>query len=241
PAAATAAGGGQSVNVQNAVSTSTPLDELQLVADTEMGELYIDGSGLLTFRRRNGIFLDARSNTSQATFGDNTAGGENGYGNVTVTYDFATLYNGASIANQGGTVQAAFDAASQATFGVASIFDSESLIADGDFQSLGYAQHVVLVSKDPELRFSDITLLPRRDPADLFPQALGRQIGDRITIIRRPPGGGSAITRDVFIRGITHTFTSKTWVTTWVLEDATNLPSPLIWGTGQWGVDKWGF
>jgi hypothetical protein len=33
---------------------------------------------------------------------------------------------------------------------------------------------------------------------------LGRDFGDRITVKRRPPGGGSAIVRDCFVRGIEH-------------------------------------
>jgi hypothetical protein len=229
PVAILAAGGATPLKVSNAQSTFTPLDELQLTADTEMGELYCDGRGFLVFRHRHALYFDTRSTTPQAVFGD--AGAELRYADVTITYDDATLWNGATIANTGGTVQQASDAASQqhppGGYGPR-VFDSENLIADSDFQALGYAQYVVAASKNPELRFSDITILPQRDPANLFPQVLTREIGDRITVTRRPPGGGSAITRDVFIRGISHTITSKTWATTWVLQDATSLPPLLL-------------
>lgn len=241
PAAIAAAGGTTQVNVASAVSTSAPLDELYLVADTELGELYMDGNGLVTFRNRHALFTDTRSSTSQAVFGD--AGTELRYASVTVANDDTTLWNGATIANTGGVLQQAADASSQAIYGPR-VFDSESLAADSDWQSLAYAQYVVQNAAQPELRFTDITILPQRDPANLFPQALGRLIGDRITINRRPPGGGAVISRDVFIRGITHTITSKTWETTWVLQDATSLVKPFIIGdpvTGKIGTGQLGF
>ena len=59
------------------------------------------------------------------------------------------------------------------------------------------------------------------DPADLFPQALGREIGDMVAVIRRPPGV-APITKQLIIRGITHTvdISSNSWQTQWMLQDA---------------------
>jgi hypothetical protein len=229
PAAVAAAGGATTVNLQSAISTSAPLDELQLAADTEMGELYVNGNGFLVFRGRNALFTDTRSNTSQAQFGDDPAipTAELPYATVNVAYDDVTLWNGAAIANQGSGVQNAADAGSQAIY-TPHVYDSENLFADSDFQALSYAQYIVLTSALPELRFTDMAVDPRAQPTDLFPQVLGREIGDRITITRRPPGGGAPNTRDAFIRGIAHTITDSSWLTTWTLEDATSLPDPFI-------------
>lgn len=233
PLAVSNAGGGQAINVQSAISTLSPLDELQLTADTEMGELYINGNGFLVFRNRHALWTDTRSNTSQATFGDdpNVPTTELPYAAVVPEYGDTTLWNGAVIANQGGNIQQAADAASQqlppAGFGP-HVYDSENLIADTDWQALGYAQWIVLDGKNPELRFASLSVDPAAQPADLYPQVLGREIGDRITVTRRPPGGGAANTRDVFIRGISHQFTDSAWLTTWVLQDATSLPPQFI-------------
>jgi hypothetical protein len=222
PTAVSNAGGGQQSNVQNSAPTTSPIDELQLSAESEMGELYINGNGLLFFRHRQAIYFDTRSVTSQATFGDDPAvpTTELPYANVAVAYDDVTLWNGAVVANTGGIVQTAADGPSQTAY-FPHVYDSESLIADSDFQALAYAQFIVADGKDPELRFADLTVDPAAQPADLWPQVLGREIGDRITIKRRPPGGGATISRDVFIRGITHTFTESTWSTTWTLQDVT--------------------
>jgi hypothetical protein len=55
----------------------------------------------------------------------------------------------------------------------------------------------------------------------MFPQIAGRELGDRITVKLTPKGGGSRITRDVWIRGINHNITASDWTTTYALEDAT--------------------
>ncbi len=249
PLATANAGGTQPVNAQAAVSTLAPLDELQLTAETEAGELYVNGNGFLVFRNRGALWTDTRSKTSQATFGDDPAvpTTQLPYASVTPAYDDSTLWNGATIANQGGRLQQAADAVSQQLppdgFGP-HVYDSENLIADSDWQALGYAQYIVTASKNPELRFASLTIDPIAAPATLFPQVLGREIGDRITITRRPPGGGTPNTRDVFIRGISHQFTDSTWLTTWILQDATSLPQAFIIGdatNGVIGVSKIGY
>ena len=52
---------------------SDALSLLQLTADTEIGELYMDGTGSVVFRHRHAVLTDTRSITPQAVFGD--AGG----------------------------------------------------------------------------------------------------------------------------------------------------------------------
>ena len=73
--------------VQATSFDDTVLSLLQLTADTELGELYVDGPGNLTFRHRLGLLTDTRSNTPQAVFGDSpgtvqTAGTERAYTQV---------------------------------------------------------------------------------------------------------------------------------------------------------------
>lgn len=194
------------------------LSELQLVADTEIGELYIDGAGRVVFRGRHGIAEDARSNTSQATFGDGA--GELPYADVTPDYDDTSLANYALITRVGGTEQTASDTTSRTTY-LTHTYTRSDLIMQTDTEALSYAGYIVYVGKDPEFRFSELLVKPLRDSTNLFPQVLGREIGDRVTVKRRPPGGGSAISRDVFIRGIAHTVTPDTWQTQYQLQSAT--------------------
>ena len=69
------------------------------------------------------------------------------------------------------------------------------------------------------MRFDTVSLWPATFDG-LWPQVLRREFGDRITVIRNPPGGGT-ITRDCFIRGVSHQGSADDWRTQWVLQSAT--------------------
>jgi hypothetical protein len=197
------------------------LSELQLVAESELGEVYVDGAGRIVFLNRNALLTDARSNTSQATFGDANDGVELRMVDVDVSYDDTQLINRARITREGGSEQTANDAVSETAY-LTAVHERSGLLMETDVAALNYAQWVVYQSKDPELRFDTLTIKPRRDPAALWPQTLGRELGDRITVVRRPPNGGDPIERDVFIRGIAHEFTNDPldWTTTFTLQSA---------------------
>jgi hypothetical protein len=200
------------------------LAELQAVADSEIGELYIDASGRVVFRNRQAVILDSRSNTVQATFG--TAGVKTPARAKLMTDD-ATFYNEIRATRTGGVEQVAGDASSQAEF-LVKTFEASNLLLQDDTATAGYASWILYVSKEPEVRFDSIEIHAHADPDTLFPIVLAREIGDRIRIIRQPSGGGAPIQRDVFIRGISHVTTGATWVTTWTLQSATKYGSFLV-------------
>lgn len=198
------------------------LEEMQQAADSEIGELYIDGSGNVVFRNRNAIFNDPRSTTSQATFGDDEDGGELGYAHNGLRFstDRETMYNRVIAQRDGGSISQADDGDSQGAYRIKT-WSKTDLVLEDDTQVMDYAAFILNLTKLPENRFTEIVILPLADPDNLFPEVLGREIGDRITIIRRPPGGGDPIERDVFIRGIKHEITVSNWITTWTLQSAT--------------------
>lgn len=198
------------------------LAELQAAAESEIGELYIDGAGKVVFRNRQAILNDARSNTVQAVFGAYT--GSPAPFALRLNTDDATLWNEVRAQRAGGTEQVKSDSASQAEY-LTRTFQASSLILQSDTEAEAYAGWILYVSKDPEVRFDAITIYPMADPDNLFPQVLSREIGDRIEIWRRPPGEGEPIRRQVFIRGISHDIGTGTWSTTWTLQSATKYGS----------------
>lgn len=212
--------------VQATTLESGVLPELQLTADSEIGELYVDGAGRLTFRNRNALLQDARSNTTQAVFGDED--GELPYRALGQSTDDTTFYNEVAVTRAGGAEQVVTDAASQALFYRRTYRPSTQPILETDAAAYDYASWLLHVASEPELRFTEITIEPTGLPDDLWPQALGREIGDRITILRRPPGGGDPIEHDCFIRGITHSFTATSWTTAWTLQSADRYGSFLV-------------
>ncbi len=194
------------------------LEGLYEAARSEFGDVFIQGDGTLRFRDQSTTLSGP---TSLATFGD--SGSELRYSepepipfsqlirnDITVTYD-----------HQGDTVSAS---------------DGASIVTNGDMEdqletrsvdastAQGIADLLLARFKDPVQRFATITIKPRRDPATLWPQALGRELGDCITVKLTPPGGGSRISRLCFIRGIHHQVSAMTdmadWTTTFYLSDA---------------------
>lgn len=228
--------------LQSTTLSGSALTELFLVSDTELGELYINGAGEVVFRNRNAVLTEERSNTSQTTFSDDrtafsveyvdeytdeysdtygvyTEVPELPYDDIVLEYDDTQLINVARIARTGGTQQEAEDTASVASY-LTHTYERTDLLMESDTIALEHARFIVFHAKDPELRFAQIVIDPQRDPDNLFPQVLGREIGDRITV-KMAPDSGDAIVREVFIRGIAHDITRTTWKTTWTLQSAT--------------------
>lgn len=195
------------------------LAELQLANDSELGEFYIDPAGRAYFRNRHATLSDARSATVQATFSAPT-GANLPLQVAPPVYDDEQLANRAIVARSGGAEQTYTDTTSYNLNGPA-VFRRIDLLMQTDSVAADYAAFVVGVSKNPERRFEYIDLYPEKSPAALYPQALGRRIGDRIAISLQPPGGGSPIARECFIRGVEHERKAMEWKTRFILQSAT--------------------
>jgi hypothetical protein len=216
------------VSAGNSTVQATTLDgnglsELQLTQDSEMGEFYMSASGIAVFRNRHAILSDVRSNIAQAVFGDaGISAGEIPYASAAVDNDDVTLANYAAVTRVGGAEQVAQDAASQAQF-LRKTYQRSDLILETDTEALSYAKAVLSEHKSAELRFDAVQVnVPRAGEGNtVWPAVLGRELGDRVTVIRRPPGGGAANSRDVWIRGIEMSSNGETWSTTFQLETAT--------------------
>lgn len=192
--------------------------EIVRTSDTELGEVYFDVDGKLTFRNRHALSVDTRSNTAQAIFGDGP--GELGFTQIELGADLRQTKNIIRLSRVGGTQQVVEDLTSQAEYRRRT-WQRSDLLHQTDAEVLDYARHVLALSKDNELRIEAITVDPLADPAGLFPQVLGRKLGDRVTVKFTPPGGGDRISRDVFIRGVEHASGNDTWQTRFIFQDAT--------------------
>jgi hypothetical protein len=220
--------------VQAYAGGDTAWNLMQAAADAEIGELYVNGAGQLVFRNRQAILTDSRSNAPQVVFGDSIGtaeadGTERPYRTVTRARDDTTLANDVQATRTGGSLQQAKDTASIARYLFPRSYARSDLILQDDATTLNWAQWVLYVSRADEDRFDQIVLFPMRDPASLWPQALGREVGDRIQVWRRPPGVSSPVAKDCFIRGISHQWSMSpaSWVTTWTLQDASKYGSFL--------------
>lgn len=197
------------------------LDESRHTARAEVGDLWATASGLIRFRNRYGLFLDATSTTVQATFG--TGGGSElpFVGALGLSYDRDELINlvRAKRDDDLATVYEVGDSISRARYGDRSHEQLDLPFATDD-EVTSWAGYVIGRDAYPKLRFDSLDLDVRADEAALYPQVLLRDFGDRIAVVRRPPGV-AADTREAFIRSINHSFTAPNRLrTSWGLEPA---------------------
>ena len=227
------------IDTGNSVLQGTTLGDYalnlaQVAADSEIGQLYVNNAGAVTFRNRHAPLSGTRSNTVQAVFGDlpgtvQAAGTELAYAAVGRAFDDTTIGNDIQATNVGGTLQEARDTASITKYLFPRTYARTDLILQSDADAANWADLVLYISKSGEDRFETLQVDPQADPDNLWPQVLGREIGDRIQVWHRPASVATPITKDCFIAGITHTWDSGTcaWLTTWTLQDASKYGSFL--------------
>jgi hypothetical protein len=218
--------------LQGTTLEGDPWTELLLVQDTELGEIYIDPTGKLVFKDRHAILTEPLSTTSQAIFGRSGQSGELPYVSLQPAYDDEDIRNVIRIARAGGAQQEARDADSIAAY-LEKTYERTDLLMQTDDEALSYAKFLLSQSKDAQVRFTQITVDPAAQPADLWAHVFGRDFGDRVTIRSRPPGVG-LVERDVFIRGIAGSYAGINRLqVTWTLQPAAKATG-LVWDSGKW-------
>lgn len=211
------------------------LDEMRNVATAEVGDLWATADGKIRFRSRYNLYTATASRAVQATFGSNPAGGELPWvGQLGLSYDRSTLINVVRASRPSGTVTEVGDDVSRSRYRDKA-HEELSLVLNDDAQVATWATYVLARDAEPKLRFTDVVIDPRADESNLYPQVLTRDFGDRIAVVRRPPGV-SADTRQAYIRGIHHSFQAPTaWQTRWELEPAV-IGNPFILDDPTYGL-----
>jgi hypothetical protein len=195
---------------------------LQLATQAEWpGLAFFNAAGRYTFLDRDWR-TRAPYTTSQATFGDDPTANELPYDNLVISYDESFLYNDVRVTRTGADLpKVATDSTSQTRYLQRTLEESDVIVVD-DTQAQVIADAKLARFKDPFLRVTQISF-PITDQGDalqqqLLVQALMREIGDQITIKRRPKGG-AVITQSSYIESIKHDidFENKSWNVTFAV------------------------
>jgi hypothetical protein len=187
------------------------------VVTSEAAFNYIDRNGYFVYRARQ----NATDRGIQAVLGENTAAGEIPYlvsieldydpsqifNDVQVTYDGAS--NAQKTATLNGTLVTFADQPSTRQYGDRSLSVNQQVIDFDQTNNLG--NYLVNQYRQPSLRVAQVTTTPMSNPTS-FSTLLGLDIGDRITVNRRPVGA-PAISINVMIIGVSHDieYASGTW------------------------------
>jgi hypothetical protein len=236
---------GTTSEVVQATSFGSPgLEMIQEAVKAEIGEFYQQPDGVMFLRGRHAIQTDARSATSQGTFGSNRAGGEIPYvGRPVTAWDKQNMHNRVKATIDGSTnVQIAVDPSSIGLYGTAYTVEETSLKLTLDSSALSWANYVLATDVKPTFRFSGITLNSALEQIGVptLAQQFGRLMGDRVTVVRRPPAtayGSIVDSRDLYVQGISHAWNakSKQTLTTFDLQPVSKTPQFII-GSATQGV-----
>lgn len=206
-------------SVQASVLANTSaLTHLQDVTQTEMGLLFVDHQGAVVFYG----FTHAADITSKGTFGEQ----ELLYTDLQLALDDTNIWNQVAVTRVGGVQQIANDAVSQAQYFLRTLAITNTL-QTSDSNSQWMASVLLGKYAQPGLQILAITLDGEANQALLYPQMLAREIGDVITVIRRPPGGAGNITQLSVIQGIAVNFVAEggVWTVTWRLAPIPSTPT----------------
>jgi hypothetical protein len=144
--------GTQTLGAYQINANTNALTYLQSIATSEQGACFIAADGDLTFTDR----IVNSFATVAATFSD--TGTDIPYNALQVIYGQEFLYNRIQATVEGGTVQVADDAVSQADFGI-STYALPDLLLQDDTDAQTLATYLVALYAEPQYRFDDLGLL----------------------------------------------------------------------------------
>lgn len=223
------------------LSGGSALDYTNTLSKSENGGWYVNQSGQMKWRQRAALITQTRFTTSNATFGDTA--GQLQYFDYVSQYDRTEIYNDVRTTRSGGVTQVAQDTASQASY-LRRTLDQSGLYMSNDNEALANAQWNLSRSKNPLYRVQKITIQPQSDPTNLWPQSLGRELEDRVTVNRTPVNLGSAISKQVYVESIAHRIQPDLWETDFELAPALDVDNWWVWNTSTWGNttgSKWAY
>lgn len=199
------------VTLQSAPLDTTALEHMQKAAETEFGSFFASREGNARLISRANLF--ART-PYPAIFGEQ----EIGYRMIRFEDGDTVIRNRATINRKDGIEKTASDATSITNYGPFD-YTLDGLMAQTDAHSQSYATFIVAEYKDPRRRVTELELGPPATTATatLYPEMLGRELGDAITVRNRPPGGGATFEQVCVIEGIEHAGEAGFRTTTWKL------------------------
>ena len=193
------------------------LEYLQLVSNSEFGDLFIGKDGKVVFRERNAV-----PNTPNLVFTDEVvAGVYQGiqFASVNNVYGSENLYNRILISNADSPAleASAADTESQTLYGPRSYSQSNLLVASqSELQFL--ADYLLARFKEPQYRFEAVTVVMDTLSTVNQDAVLDLEIGDIVQVRFEPSDIPPAIEQYVRIIGISHDWTSTSKNITFALE-----------------------
>jgi hypothetical protein len=202
------------------------LGAMRTVEGSELGGLFVDSSGRVVFKSRQGLAQAAIASPLQ--FSDQ--GTNLPYSSLDFAFDDVEIINDVTVTREGGAPQTVTDSTSVTQYFRRSE-QRTGLLMETDDRALQQANMIVANRKDPKLRLRSLSF-DVVDQARLL-AALQIEFGDAIEVVREHTPG-STITLLSTVQGINHSITPDRWVTS--LSTAEALAYAFVLGSSQFGV-----
>lgn len=194
------------------------LDAAQLLAETELGGVYMTGEGDVKFVSRSEA-IKALDGTATVFDDDGT---DIAYEGIALQIDERLLRNKISVTRSGGSAQTVSDATSITDYFERNLSRS-GLLMQTDADALSQANSILAARKDPDLRVQQLTIDSTEANATRIAAALDLDFYSPITVNRSYPNGNRT-TKTLTVQGIQHTITPSTFKTTFTTTE------PLVAG-----------
>ncbi len=184
-------------------------DHARQAARSDRGLVFFNGAGYAIFQDGNRRTTNTRSTVSQATLGPSSLQ----YRRPQFHAPAGLIRNEINLRRPGGVEQVSVDSVSQKKYGRRSYGDELLLATDAALATRAAA--LLADYKDPSLRVKSVEFNPAQG-AGFWAHSLGVQLSDRYTWVFDPMQGAT-LTRDVFVEGVTDTYTFGEYSSTWFL------------------------
>ena len=202
------------VTVLNDPATGrTALQAMKSVEFVEIGGLYVDGEGKVTFKDR--AYIQAQTGTSPTVFANDGTGIP--YYGITFSFDDKLIINQVSLTRTGGSAQTASDTDSIEKYFPHSLSYAD-LLFETDAQALTAAQLLVSKRAQTTIRIDSLTLDLAVGDAPTKTAALNMNFFDTIQI-KNVAQDGTTINKTLQCMGVAHTITPSSWFTTFTTSE----------------------
>lgn len=186
------------VGTQPVSDGTNALQYIQKVAESELGSVFIDRTGVVNFKQRNNGY----SATTLPLFSqDNNEGVP--YDNLQVVYGSELLYNEVQASREGGGTAVASNTDSQDLYGLRDL-TVDGLLYSNDDQLVNTVVNYATIYSEPEYRFEGFEVkLHKLSPEDQN-TVLDIELASAIRIKFTPNGIGSEINRLLEVIKINH-------------------------------------
>jgi hypothetical protein len=196
---------------------TSALEYLQLVSNSEFGNLFIGKDGKVVFRERNAV-----PNTPSIVFSDEVVAGEfQGiqFASVNNVFGSENLYNRILISNAEDTPleATATDIESEAFFGPRS-FSQTGLLVESQEQLQFLADFLLARFKEPQYRFEAVQVIMDTLSTENQDAVLDLEIGDVVLVRFEPSDIPPAIEQFCRIIGVSHEWSATSKNITFALE-----------------------